>query len=66
MGLLFLHDGKAIPGYWERLTGSSATRLLTCEPSNIKNSSGQMIQMDNLVTLEEAVAPPQLYRYNRF
>jgi multidrug efflux pump len=32
----------------------------------IKNSSGQMIQMDNLVTLEESVAPPQLYRYNRF
>ena len=25
-----------------------------------------MIQMDNLVELEESVAPPQLYRYNRF
>ena len=25
-----------------------------------------MIQMDNLVQLEETVAPPQLYRYNRF
>jgi multidrug efflux pump len=25
-----------------------------------------MIQMDNLVKLEESVAPPQLYRYNRF
>ncbi len=32
----------------------------------IKNNAGQMIQMDNLVTLEETVAPPQLYRYNRF
>ncbi len=32
----------------------------------IKNLSGQMIQMDNLVRLEESVAPPQLYRYNRF
>ena len=32
----------------------------------IKNGSGQMIQMDNLVKLEETVAPPQLYRYNRF
>lgn len=32
----------------------------------IKNNSGQMIQMDNLVKLEESVAPPQLYRYNRF
>ena len=32
----------------------------------IKNNIGQMIQMDNLVKLEESVAPPQLYRYNRF
>jgi len=32
----------------------------------IKNARGEMIQMDNLVKLEEAVAPPQLYRYNRF
>lgn len=32
----------------------------------LKNSSGEMIQMDNLVKLEETVAPPQLYRYNRF
>lgn len=32
----------------------------------IKNNVGQMIQMDNLVRLEESVAPPQLYRYNRF
>ncbi|MBF6597876.1 MAG: efflux RND transporter permease subunit [Fermentimonas sp.] len=32
----------------------------------IKNNAGNMIQMDNLVKLEESVAPPQLYRYNRF
>jgi len=32
----------------------------------IKNASRQMIQMDNLVKLEESVAPPQLFRYNRF
>ena len=32
----------------------------------IKNSVGQMIQLDNVVQLEETVAPPQLYRYNRF
>ncbi len=32
----------------------------------IKNVNGEMIQMDNLVKLEETVAPPQLYRYNRF
>ncbi|GBU07320.1 multidrug efflux system subunit B [Bacteroidales bacterium] len=32
----------------------------------LKNESGNMIQLDNLVELEESVAPPQLYRYNRF
>jgi multidrug efflux pump len=32
----------------------------------VKNTSGDMIQLDNLVELKETVAPPQLYRYNRF
>ncbi|NLA61808.1 MAG: efflux RND transporter permease subunit [Bacteroidales bacterium] len=32
----------------------------------LKNNQGTMIQMDNLVELQETVAPPQLYRYNRF
>jgi len=32
----------------------------------VRSESGEMIQLDNLVTLEENVAPPQLYRYNRF
>ncbi len=41
------------------------------EPMNLKslyvrNNSGDMIQFDNLVALNEATAPPQLYRYNRF
>ncbi|GAB6009512.1 efflux RND transporter permease subunit [Dysgonomonas reticulitermitis] len=32
----------------------------------LKNTGGRMIQMDNLIDLKETVAPPQLYRYNRF
>ena len=32
----------------------------------VRSSNGQMIQLDNLVTLRETTAPPQLYRYNRF
>lgn len=32
----------------------------------LKNYSGNMIQLDNLVDLQETVSPPQLYRYNRF
>jgi multidrug efflux pump len=32
----------------------------------VRNNSGEMIQLDNFVTLRETTAPPQLYRYNRF
>ena len=32
----------------------------------VKNLNGDLIQLDNVVTLVESVAPPQLYRYNRF
>lgn len=32
----------------------------------VRNNSGDMIQMDNLVSLSEETAPPQLYHYNRF
>jgi multidrug efflux pump len=32
----------------------------------IRSNNGEMIQMDNLVELQEGIAPPQLYRYNRF
>jgi multidrug efflux pump len=32
----------------------------------VRNKSGEMIQLDNLVSLTEETAPPQLYRYNRF
>ncbi len=32
----------------------------------VRNGAGDMIQLDNFVTLKEETAPPQLYRYNRF
>ena len=32
----------------------------------IRSKNGEMIQMDNLIELSEGIAPPQLYRYNRF
>ena len=41
------------------------------DPNNLKSiymrsADGQMIQMENLVDLIEDIAPPKLYRYNRF
>ncbi|GAB1349708.1 efflux RND transporter permease subunit [Ignavibacteriales bacterium] len=32
----------------------------------VKNNRGEMIQLDNIVTLTERSSPPQLYRYNRY
>jgi len=32
----------------------------------VKNKRGDMIQLDNIVTLTERSSPPQLYRYNRY
>ena len=32
----------------------------------MRSGSGDMIQMENLVELKEDIAPPKLYRYNRF
>ena len=32
----------------------------------LRSGTGEMIQMDNLVNVNEEVAPPQLYHYNRF
>lgn len=32
----------------------------------VKNNVGQLIQLDNLVSVEEQSSPPQLYHHNRF
>jgi multidrug efflux pump subunit AcrB len=32
----------------------------------VRNSAGNMIQLDNLVTLEESSRPPTLYHFNRY
>ncbi|NCA75662.1 MAG: efflux RND transporter permease subunit [Alphaproteobacteria bacterium] len=32
----------------------------------IRNNQGELIQLDNVVTLKEQSNPPQLYRYNRY
>ena len=32
----------------------------------VRSNNGDMVQLDNLVTLQERTAPPQLFRYNRF
>lgn len=33
---------------------------------HVRSDKGEMIQMDNLISITEDIAPPQLYRFNRF
>jgi multidrug efflux pump len=48
------------------LARSDRNKPLDLKSLYVRNSYEQMIQLDNLVTLSEETAPPQLYRYNRF
>jgi multidrug efflux pump len=48
------------------LARSDRNKPLDLKSLYVRNNSGKMIQFDNVVTLTEETAPPQLYRYNRF
>jgi multidrug efflux pump len=48
------------------LARSDRNKPLDLKSLYVRNGTGSMIQLDNLVTLSEETAPPQLYRYNRF
>lgn len=61
----FVMNGKQyqVLGQFERLDRSAPIDLKSIY---VKNNAGQMIQLDNLVTLEEESSPPQLFHYNRY
>jgi multidrug efflux pump len=48
------------------LARSDRNKPLDLKSLYVRNNNGDMIQFDNLVTLTEETAPPQLNRYNRF
>ncbi|HNW57107.1 MAG TPA: efflux RND transporter permease subunit [Bacteroidales bacterium] len=48
------------------LARSDRNKPLDLKSLYVRNNSREMVQFDNLVTLSEETAPPQLYRYNRF
>src|SRR5262249_15192376 len=33
---------------------------------SVRNKEGELVRLDNLVSMEEESSPPQLYRYNRY
>ncbi|MCP1996248.1 efflux RND transporter permease subunit [Flavobacterium sp. HSC-61S13] len=61
----FMMNGKQyqIIGQFKDLDRSKPLDLVS---TYVKNNSGQLIQLDNLVTLEERSSPPQLYHNNRY
>ncbi len=63
-GYFFMHGKQyQILGELER---ANRNKPLDLKSLYVRNHSGDMIQLDNLVSLREQTAPPQLFRYNRF
>jgi multidrug efflux pump len=61
----FFMNGKQYQIFGELARGDR-NKPLDLKSLYVRNNTGNMIQFDNLVTLSEETAPPQLYRYNRF
>ncbi|MDH4058321.1 MAG: efflux RND transporter permease subunit, partial [Cyclobacteriaceae bacterium] len=61
----FIMDGKQyqIIGQVERKNRNEPLDLKTLY---VRNKRGEIIQLDNLVSVEEQSSPPQLYRFNRY
>lgn len=61
----FQKDGKQyqVIGQFDRMNRDEPADLRLI---SLRNAQGQLIQLDNVVTLEEQNNPPQLYHYNRF
>ncbi len=63
-GYFFMH-GKQYQILGE-LARENRNKPLDLKSLYVRNNNGDMVQLDNLVTLQEQTAPPQLFRYNRF
>jgi multidrug efflux pump len=61
----FIMNGKQYQILGE-LDRQDRNKPLDLKSLYIRNDKGQMVQLDNFVSLKESTAPPQLYRYNRF
>lgn len=61
----FIKDGKQhwVIGQMVRERRNAPIDLKTIY---VRNRDGELIQLDNLVTVTDEISPPQLYRFNRF
>jgi multidrug efflux pump len=61
----FIMNGKQYEILGE-LARHDRNKPLDLKSLYVRNNTGNMVQLDNFVNLQESTAPPQLYRYNRF
>ncbi len=61
----FMMNGKQYQVIGE-MKKEDRSKPLDLKSLYVKNRSGKLIQLDNLVTLRESSSPPSLTRYNRF
>ncbi len=61
----FIKDGKQyqVIGQFSRENRDAPIDL---KSTYVKNSNGELIQLDNVVYVDEQSAPPQLFRFNRY
>ena len=61
----FNKEGKQyqVVGQFER---AKRDEPLDLKSMYVRNNNGEMIQLDNVVTMEEQSSPPQLFHYNRY
>ena len=61
----FIMNGKQyqVIGQYQR---SDRNKPVDLKSMFVKNKNGDLIQLDNIVSLTERSSPPQLYRFNRF
>jgi len=61
----FIRNGKQYQ-IMSQIDRSDRNRPTDLANIYVRNDTGELIQLDNLVTMDESSTPPQLYRYNRF
>ncbi|MEM1204842.1 MAG: efflux RND transporter permease subunit [Acidobacteriota bacterium] len=61
----YLKDGKQ---YWVigQVMRENRDEPLDLASLHVQGAGGQLVQLDNLVTLTETASPPQIYHYNRY
>lgn len=61
----FIMNGKQYQILGE-LARADRNKPLDLKSLYVRNNNGDMVQLDNFVSLQESTAPPQLFRHNRF